>query len=44
LAAVLDHDQLPYPVDSQVPDGRDHLPDNFWIRPIRTVKVTGGRL
>jgi hypothetical protein len=38
----LDSDQL-YAVDADVPDMR-RLPADFWERPIRVVKSSGGRL
>lgn len=37
----LDSDQ--YPVDSTTPDVRD-LPEDYWVRKIKVVQVTGGRL
>jgi hypothetical protein len=43
LFANLDASLLP-PVDSQVPFEYRDLPDDFWIRPVVVVKVTGGRL
>jgi hypothetical protein len=40
---LFDADGQP-PTDSEVPDGRDQLPDSFWTRPVRTVSDPQERL